>query len=68
MGKVFVVERETERRNGVLYLTEKQYYGLVDENGCFQLQGYTWKRVPFRADHAKRMDARRLGRKQMEAA
>lgn len=68
MENVFVVERETERRNGVLYLLEKQYYGRVDENGCFQLQGYTWKRVPFREDHAKRMTARRLERKQMEAA
>ena len=68
MEKVFVVERETERRNGVLYLLEKQYYGWVDENGCFRLQGYTWKRVPLREDHAKRMNARRLERKQMEAA
>lgn len=68
MEKVFVVERETERRNGALYLTEKQYYGQVDENGCFQLQGYTWKRVPFRADHARRMSVRRPDGKQMEAA
>lgn len=68
MGRVFVVERETERRNGVLYLLEKQYYGLVDENGCFQLQGYTRKRVPFREDHARCMYARRLEKEQMEAA
>ena len=68
MEKVFVVERETERRNGVLYLLEKQYYGWVDENGCFRLQGYTWKRGPLREDYAKRMNARQLERKQMEAA